>query len=119
MIGISQDLVRTATSGSPNSTELTFLQGYWALEDLLLAILPVTFLYNLKMSVQKKMALCVLLGLGVLWVKLISCPHSLLTGVIISAAICAAIKASYLPTLTTKSDFTCKLQLYYQPRTSN
>ena len=69
MIGISQDLVRVAISVSSITPALTSLQGYWALEDLVLAILPVTFLWNLRMSVRKKMALCVLLGLGVLWVK--------------------------------------------------
>ena len=47
-------------------TVLISLPGYWALEDLLLAAIPVTFLWNLKMSTGKKLALCTLLGLGLL-----------------------------------------------------
>ena len=45
---------------------LISLPGYWALEDLLLAVIPVTFLWNLKVSAGRKLALCVLLGLGLL-----------------------------------------------------
>ncbi|MCJ1250149.1 hypothetical protein MMC30_007375 [Trapelia coarctata] len=61
---------------------------YWALVDLLLAIVPISFLWNLQMSLGKKAAICGLLGLGLF------------------AAICGAIKTSYLPTLTAESDIT-------------
>lgn len=41
-------------------------QGYWALVDLLLASLPLTFLWKLQMSARRKVLLSVLLGLGAL-----------------------------------------------------
>lgn len=58
--------------------------------DVLLAVLPVTIFYKLKMARGKKIGLCVLLGLGLL------------------AAICGAIKIKFLTGLTARSDLTCK-----------
>lgn len=40
--------------------------GYSAFMDLFLALLPITVISKLKMKQSKKIALCVLLGLGVL-----------------------------------------------------
>lgn len=57
--------------------------------DVLLAVLPATIFYNLKMSVGKKLGLCALLGLGLI------------------AAICGAIKIKFLAGLNSRSDLTC------------
>ena len=56
--------------------------------DLLLALLPITFLYKLQISWKRKMVLGMLLGLGVF------------------AAICAAIKVAHIRTKTTDYDIT-------------
>ena len=41
-------------------------QGYWAFVDFFLALFPITFLWNLQMSLKKRVLSCMLLGLGVL-----------------------------------------------------
>ena len=46
--------------------ELTTFKGYWALVDFLLATLPITFLWKLKLDLKKRVLLSALLGLGVL-----------------------------------------------------
>ena len=46
--------------------ELTSSQGYWALVDFLLATLPITFLWRLKLDLKQRVLLSVLLGLGIL-----------------------------------------------------
>ena len=38
--------------------------GYSALSDYFLALVPATFIWHLQMSLQKKITLCILLGLG-------------------------------------------------------
>ena len=56
--------------------------------DLLLALLPITFLYKLQISWKRKIILGMLLGLGVF------------------AAVCAAIKVAHIRIQTTDSDIT-------------
>ena len=63
--------------------------GWNVLIDTVLAVLPATIFYKLKLSWQKKLGLCVLLGLGV------------------TAAACAAVKTTFLAALTARSDLTC------------
>ncbi|GAB0134512.1 hypothetical protein EsDP_00002879 [Epichloe bromicola] len=65
-----------------------FLSTWNILTDLFLAFLPATFLYNLDLTVKKKLGLCLLLGLGA------------------TAAVFAAVKTSYLSSLTARSDIT-------------
>ncbi|KAL2045432.1 hypothetical protein ABVK25_012103 [Lepraria finkii] len=57
-----------------------------AMADLVLAFLPITFLWNLQISRRKKVSLAMLLGLGVV------------------AFICAIVKISQLPTDKIKAD---------------
>ena len=47
-------------------TGLTHLLAYWAAVDFALAILPATFIWKLKLTLRKRVALCCILGLGVL-----------------------------------------------------
>ena len=56
--------------------------------DVMLAILPVTILYKLNLSLKKKLGLSALLGLGLV------------------AAICGAIKTKFLAGLSARSDLT-------------
>ena len=81
--------------------------AWWAFVDLALAVLPRTFIWQLKLSIMKKVALCCIFRLGCL-VSLVSMRsrHSS-KGRTFSAAICAAVKASMLHTLTAHSDLTC------------
>ena len=64
------------------------LIGYWALVDLLLALLPITFIYSMQISWKRKFVLGMLLGLGIF------------------AAVCAAIKVAHIRTQTTDADVT-------------
>ena len=47
-------------------SSLTFQDGFNSFFDLALAILPVTMIWNLQIKTKKKVALCIVLGLGVL-----------------------------------------------------
>ena len=42
------------------------LAGYLAFLDIALALLPVTIMWNLQLSLKKKVGLCAIMGLGVL-----------------------------------------------------
>ncbi|KAG8424736.1 hypothetical protein J3458_001505 [Metarhizium acridum] len=66
-----------------------FLSSWNILTDVFLAVLPVTFMYNLKLSWRKKIGLCALLGLS------------------FTAAIFATVKTKYLTSLGGRSDITC------------
>lgn len=79
-----------ATCWSPSviANSAIFLSTWNILTDLFLAFLPATFLYNLDLTVKKKIGLCLLLGLGAM------------------AAVFAAIKTKYLSSLTARSDIT-------------
>ena len=79
--------------------------------DFALAILPVSIVWNLKMNIKRKVGLCILLGLGILYVS-----HHFLDnfrGLIreYSASISAAIKTSQLSSLDSRADLTCELYL--------
>ncbi|EFY89839.1 hypothetical protein J3458_001505 [Metarhizium acridum] len=65
-----------------------FLSSWNILTDVFLAVLPVTFMYNLKLSWRKKIGLCALLGLS------------------FTAAIFATVKTKYLTSLGGRSDIT-------------
>lgn len=45
------------------------LAGWLAFIDLALALLPITIMWNLQISLKKKFGICGLMGLGVLWVQ--------------------------------------------------
>lgn len=45
---------------------LTSKSAYWAAVDFTLAILPITFIWKLQLTLRKRIALCCILGLGVL-----------------------------------------------------
>ncbi|KAG5980691.1 hypothetical protein E4U55_003774 [Claviceps digitariae] len=81
-----------ATCWSPNIQVnfALFLSGWNIVVDLFLAVLPATFFYKLDLTLKKKIGLCALLGMGSL------------------AAICAAAKAKYLYSMSTRSDVTWK-----------
>ncbi|MCJ1432446.1 hypothetical protein MMC27_001802 [Xylographa pallens] len=62
--------------------------GYAAFQDLALAIIPITFIYKLQLSLHKRLSLCLVLGVGAF------------------ASICAIIKTTKLSELGSSSDFT-------------
>ncbi|KJK82888.1 hypothetical protein H634G_02025 [Metarhizium anisopliae BRIP 53293] len=74
-----------------------FLSSWNILTDVVLAVLPVTFMYNLKLSWRKKIGLCALLGLS------------------FTAAIFATVKTKYLTSLSGRSDITCMFFFCYAP----
>ena len=43
-----------------------YLAGYLAFLDLTLALLPITIMWNLQLSLKKKVGICAIMGLGVL-----------------------------------------------------
>ena len=55
-----------------NVTEsINLLQGSWgAFQDFFLAFFPLLIIWNLQLSLEKKISICALLGLGVLYVSL-------------------------------------------------
>ncbi|MCJ1328445.1 hypothetical protein MMC10_005122 [Thelotrema lepadinum] len=65
-----------------------FLGSWNAAVDFILAILPVTIIYKIKISMNKKIGICTLLSLGLL------------------AGVCACVKAAQLSSLTARSDLT-------------
>ncbi|KAK3365414.1 hypothetical protein B0H63DRAFT_112484 [Podospora didyma] len=65
-----------------------FLSAYNILVDIVLAVLPATFIANLSLPLKKKVALCILLSLGFI------------------AAICSGLKIRYLDKLGARTDFT-------------
>ncbi|KHN94962.1 uncharacterized protein MAM_07189 [Metarhizium album ARSEF 1941] len=74
-----------------------FLSSWNILADVFLALLPVTFMYNLELGRWRKLGLCVLLGLS------------------FTAAVFAAIKTRYLLLLSRRSDVTwetCSLHIW-------
>lgn len=66
----------------------TSFLGWFAFVDFFLAAFPITIIRKLQLSLHKKIQLSLLLGLGVF------------------AGICAVIKTTFLPTLTSAADFT-------------
>ncbi|KAK0511295.1 hypothetical protein JMJ35_005868 [Cladonia borealis] len=72
----------------PQADYAIFSSAFFAFTDFFLAAIPITFIWNLKLGVQKKIALSMLLGVGAF------------------AGICSSIKTSYLKELTARADFT-------------
>ncbi|KAL8883168.1 MAG: hypothetical protein Q9192_007396 [Flavoplaca navasiana] len=70
------------------------IASYFAWLDFVLAILPAGIVWKLQMALRKKLALCALLGMGVL------------------AGVCATIKTVHLRSTTHKEDMTWKLPAY-------
>ncbi|KAL9018403.1 MAG: hypothetical protein Q9185_004310 [Variospora sp. 1 TL-2023] len=75
-----------------NTFDVVGASGF-AFIDFALSLTPITIVWNLQLSRAKKVALSMLLGLGIF------------------SGICAVVKTVYVPTLTAKSDFTCTLLL--------
>lgn len=69
--------------------------------DVVLAVMPITVIAGLRMPMQRRVALCILLGLGLL------------------AAVAGSVKATYLASLTERSDITCKSSLMSPFRPGN
>ncbi|KAL9134774.1 MAG: hypothetical protein Q9175_004043 [Cornicularia normoerica] len=65
-----------------------FTGAYYTFIDMFLALLPITFVWNLNLKRERKIALSMLLGLGVF------------------AGICSAVKVAYLHELSSRADFT-------------
>ncbi|KAF2201389.1 hypothetical protein GQ43DRAFT_440644 [Delitschia confertaspora ATCC 74209] len=71
-----------------NANWAIFISSYSAFLDVLLALLPISMMWNLKLDVKKKVAICILLGLGIL------------------SGIAAAVKTSMSNRLGSRADFT-------------
>lgn len=65
-----------------------FTGAYYTFIDMFLALLPITFVWNLNLKPQRKVALSMLLSLGIF------------------AGICSAVKVGYLHELSSRADFT-------------
>ncbi|KAI0006846.1 hypothetical protein F4779DRAFT_545928 [Xylariaceae sp. FL0662B] len=72
-----------------------FTCAYGSFLDFVLALIPVTFIRHLKMSPQKKIGLCILLGMGVL------------------SGVCAAIKTVQSSDLGVREDVSWELYSLY------
>ncbi|KAH9900475.1 hypothetical protein F4778DRAFT_739113 [Xylariomycetidae sp. FL2044] len=72
-----------------------FTCAYSSFLDFVLALIPITFIRHLKMSLQKKVGLCVLLGMGVL------------------SGVCAAIKTVQSSDLGVREDVSWELYSLY------
>lgn len=79
--------------------------------DFLLAFLPVTFVWRLKMSRKKRLSLCLLLGTGVVYVissvTLANYRYSFFS----SAGVFSAIKTFEFKNFNSTLDFTCKANI--------
>ncbi|CAF9923648.1 hypothetical protein IMSHALPRED_005982 [Imshaugia aleurites] len=73
---------------SVQSNFAIFTGAYYTFVDMFLALLPTTFVWDLNLKRERKIALSMLLGLGVF------------------AGICSAIKVAYLHDLSSRADFT-------------
>jgi hypothetical protein len=62
--------------------------GWNVMADVVLAVIPITIFYSLKLNIKRKLGLSVLLGLGLV------------------AAVCGAIKTKFLASLNARSDLT-------------
>lgn len=78
------------TCWSPNVlSDISFFIGGWtALNDLVLALFPATIIYELQMSVRNKIALSVVLGLGIF------------------SAVCAIVRTTKLAAYQSSLDYT-------------
>lgn len=83
-------LMEKATCWPPQrQSDFSLFVGSWlAFIDLALALLPITIMWNLRISTKRKIGICAVLGLGIF------------------ACICACIKTSKLPELNARADIT-------------
>ncbi|KAL8966707.1 MAG: hypothetical protein Q9197_005835 [Variospora fuerteventurae] len=88
------------------------IAGYFTFLDFALAILPIDMVWRLKIATKKKLLLCVLLGMGVLYVGNFGARSNSIIDRLGSAGVCGAIKTSQLRTVTKKVDITWKLAGY-------
>ncbi|KAL8992880.1 MAG: hypothetical protein Q9169_006765 [Polycauliona sp. 2 TL-2023] len=84
--------------------------GYFAWLDFVLAIMPAYIVWKLQMSKRKKLALCALLGMGILYAA--DPPNFHHPTNELSAGICATIKTAHMRSTTDKEDMTWKLPAY-------
>ncbi|OOQ84700.1 hypothetical protein PEBR_29028 [Penicillium brasilianum] len=89
----NDDLAGTC-DGRIRNQNMAYFQGSWsALCDLILALYPVLFFWNVRLNLRVKIGLCVLMGLGVI------------------ACACSIIKTTYLRVLSETDDVTYYLAL--------
>ncbi|KAJ5241792.1 uncharacterized protein N7469_000119 [Penicillium citrinum] len=70
------DKLQGSCSGRQRNEAIAYFQGSWsAFCDLALALYPIVFLWSVKLRMRVKIGLCVLMGLGVMFV--INSPYSL------------------------------------------
>ena len=86
---------------------LTVTLGLDAFTDLVCAGIPIFVILRLQMNMRTKIALCVLMGLGILWVVTNIIPPSVTANRFRSTACCAIAKAVFLKALFA-DDYTCK-----------
>ncbi|KAJ5101265.1 hypothetical protein NUU61_003487 [Penicillium alfredii] len=73
--------------GRLRNQNTAYFQGSWsALCDLILALYPVVFFWNVRLNIRVKVGLCVLMGLGVI------------------ACVCSIVKTTYLQVLSETHD---------------
>lgn len=79
-----------------------------ALADFVLAFLPIVFMWDVQMNLRTKVGICILMGMGVLWVFLTWTIPSQLTLVLFhSTGICDIVRAAQLKNADSP-DFTCE-----------
>lgn len=106
--------IAIASESFPRSLSLDFARltrghpGYFAWLDFVLAIVPASIVWKLQMAMRKKLALCALLGMGVLYVPETPPFHRQINE--LSAGICATIKTAHLRSTTQKEDMTCRMR---------
>ena len=85
---------------------LTWLLGWNVAMDFLLALFPVTIVYGLNMSSNRKVAISVLLGLGMLYVEWTGFLRPIFEhqADVDSSGVCAAIKTAKLYALASRAD---------------
>ena len=85
---------------------LTLSLGWNVAMDFLLALFPVTIVYGLQMSTDRKVAISILLGLGMLYVEWTEFLLPILEHQAdsYSSGICAAIKTAKLSALASRAD---------------
>ena len=64
---ILQSGMESLSTPPPSVLTLTCGAAYGTFLDFALALLPITIVYNLKLNLRKRIGLCILLGLGVLY----------------------------------------------------
>ena len=84
-----------------------------AIADLILAFLPIVFLWEVQMNIRTKVGICILMGMGVLLVYLTWTILSQLTLVLLhSTGVCDIVRVVQLKKVDSP-DFTCE---FMQPQ---